>query len=207
MKTILPYIALVIMVIIILLQNEGCLRPKDSEISDTVVRYDTTIVYQTIRDTVPGKPIYIKSKVDTSVWMKKSEYKPDTSYSGLLFQYKTLGNKHFSTNLFKTEFPIADYGTVTIYDSIRQNQLIHSELISNLTIPITTITVEKQIPTPSKRQLYFGTTITGNKFNPISGVYGGLQLKTKKDRLYGLSVGYTGQIEYAGSLYFPLKIK
>jgi hypothetical protein len=207
MKNVLPYIALVIMVVIILIQNQGCFDPKNTLAQDTIVKYDTLIVYKYITDTVPGKPVYIKTKVDTSVWIKRDELKPDTTYFGLLSQYKKLGNNHFSTNFFKTEFPIADYGTITVSDSIRENKLIHSELITNLNIPTTTITVEKEIPQVPKRQLFVGTTLTGNQINPISGVYGGLQLKTKNDRLYGLSIGYNGTIQYGGSFYFPIKIK
>lgn len=207
MKTILPYIALVIMVLIIFFQNQGCLDPRNSNSQDTIIRTDTLVVYKHLTDTIQGKIIYIKTKVDTSLWIKKSEYKPDSTYSGLLSQYKILGNSHFSTNFIKKDFLIADYGTISVYDSIRQNQLIYSEIVTNLNIPVTTITVEKEIPQSPKRQLYFGTILTGNKINPISGVYGGFQLKTKKDRLYGISIGYTGKIEYAGSLYFPIKIR
>lgn len=204
LKNSLPYIALIIMTVIILLQNDGCFPEKEMEPKITI---DTVIIYKEVKDTIPGKPVYISTKIDTSIWMKKSEYKPDTSYMGLLSQYRKLGNKHFSTNFFKTDFKIADYGTISITDSIRENQLIHTELTSNLNIPVTTITVEKEIPQKPKNQMFWGTGISGNKMQPISRVSLGLLLKNKKDKIYGFSLGYTGQLEYEGKLYFPIKIK
>lgn len=200
MKTI-PYIGIIILLIIVLLQNKGCKE-------DTVItppKIDTVIVENIIHDTIPGKPIYIKTKIDTSIWIKKSEYKPDTTYKGLYNQYTSLGNKYFSTNIFKTTFPISDYGSVTLTDSIRENQLVSSILTTNLNIPTTTITVEKTAP--PKRQLYIGTTFLGKKSSPLASIHGGFILKDKKDHLYGASVGYDGELVYGGSLYFPIRLK
>lgn len=197
-----PYIGILVLLVIILLQNRSCESPKPQI---TPPQIDTVVIYEQIHDTIPGKPVYISTKIDTSIWMKKKDYAPDTTYSGLLLQYKILGNKHFSTNVFETEFKIGDYGYITITDSIRTNWLISSVITTNLSIPITTITVEKE--TPSKNQLYIGTIFTGNKINPISGVYIGGILKTKRDRLYGLSIGYDGNVSYAGSLYYKIKLR
>lgn len=195
----LPYIAVIVLLFIVLLQNRSCDKKGDV----IVEKRDTVVVYKHIVDTIPGKPVLIKTKIDTSVWMKKSEYKPDTSYVGLLSQYKKLGNAHFSTNVYRTPFQIADFGYVAVTDSISGNKLISSTLETSLVIPTEIITIEKTLP--PKNQLYVGTTLTGSKVQPISGVYGGMMLKTKKDKLYGLSVGYTGQVQLGVSLYWKIK--
>lgn len=200
MKTI-PYIGCIILLIIVLLQNKSC----DNDVVIDSPKIDTVIVIDTVRDTIPGKPILIKTKIDTSIWIKKSEYKPDTTYKGLYNQYTSLGNKHFSTNIFKTTFPISDYGSVTLTDSIRENQLVNTTLTTNLNIPTTTITIEKTAP--PKRQLYIGTTFLGNKSSLLSSVHGGLILKDKKDHLYGVSIGYNGEVVFGGTLYFPIRLK
>jgi hypothetical protein len=199
MKT-LPYIAIIVLLVIILLQNKSCVPepPAPSKI-------DTVIVYETVRDTIEIKiPVLVASKPDT-VWQDREEQTPDTTYNGLLKQYTDLGNRYFTTNTFQSRFQIANYGSVTVTDSIYGNWLMSSTLISDLKIPTTTITIEKD--RPAKNQLYIGATFTGNATYPISGVYGGLLLKTKGDRIYGGSVGWTGEVTYGFSLYYKIKIR
>lgn len=193
-----PYIVALILLIIILLQNKSC---KTSPVKET---RDTVIVYIHIHDTVPGKTIYIKSEPDT-VWLTKTEYKPDSTYNGLLKQYTFLGNNYFEKRLFNTTFQIADYGTVSVTDTIRENKLIGSSLITELNIPVTTITVEKE--SPPKTRLYFGISVTGTKTFPIRGIYGDGLLKTKNERIYGFGVGYDGELVYKGTLLWPLRFK
>lgn len=202
MKT-LPYIGIIILLIIILVQNFTDKDPKEPQEKPKI---DTVYVYKYIKDTITiEKPVFIAGKIDT-VWLEKPGYVPSETYEGLLSQYKKLGNYHFTTNTFQNTFKIGEYGSVTVTDSIYGNWLMNSTLVSNLKIPTTTIT--KETTSPSKNQLYVGTTFTGNLLMPISGVYGGLLFKTKKDRIYGASLGYTDKgIMYAGSLYWKIKIK
>lgn len=192
---------LIISVLVFLVLARGC-RDKSVE---TITKIDTLVVYDTVKEIIQGKTVFIKSKIDTSIWVKKADLKPDTTYNGLLHQYMTLGNKHYSINTFETEFKIGDYGTVVVSDSIQENWLKSSIIKTNLTIPTTTITVEKQAP-PSI-QLYIGPRIYGNKLEPISGVYGDISLKTKKDRLYNFSVGYNGEIQYGLGVQYKIKLK
>lgn len=193
------FITIILLLVVILLQDK-CSSP-----TPTKETRDTIIVYKTVHDTIPGKIQFVKTKIDTSIWQKKSDYKPDTTYKGLLKQYNFLGNKHFATNSFKTDFAIGDYGTVSVIDSVRENWLVSSVIETNLKIPTTTITVTKEAPI--KRQLYVGFSLTGNQPAPINGVYGDIMLKTKKDRLYGVSMGFNGEPVYKVSLLWPLKIK
>lgn len=195
-----PYIAILILLAIIVIQNLG-----EKRIESNSSKIDTVIIYKTIHDTIKTKPILIVSKVDTTIWIRKTGNVPDTSYVGLLSQYKNLGNSFFSTNIFKTDFKIADYGSVSIIDTIRENKLIGTTIIENLRIPTTVITIEKE--SPAKNRLFVGVEFAGSKKELLSEIYGGLLLKTKKEKIYGASLGYNGEVLYKGSLYFPIKIK
>ena len=92
MKSTNLYILILGLVIVILLQRTGCTYiPKHPSLPKT----DTVINEITIHDTVPGKPILLKAKKDT-IWRDSIQYKPDTSYAGLLNQYDSLVDKYFT---------------------------------------------------------------------------------------------------------------
>lgn len=197
----LPYIGIIILLLVVLFQNRSCKQPDVPEPS----KIDTVIVYKYIHDTIPGEPRFIAAKIDTSIWMKKTDFKPDTTYKGLLKQYEELGNRYFTTNTFKTDFKIADYGYISVTDSIYGNWLMNSTIFTDLNIPTTTITIEKEAP--KKNEFYFGPQLSMSRTYPISGVYGSALLKTKQDKIYHLSLGYNGEAQIMGGLYFKIKIK
>ena len=183
----LPYIGIIVLLLVILFQNRSCKQPN----GPNTPKIDTVIVYKHIVDTiVVEKPVLVSSKPDT-VWMEKEENAPDTTYEGLLFQYKLLGGKYFTTNVFKSDFKIADYGYISVTDSIYGNWLMNSTIFTDLKIPTTTITIEKEAP--KKAQLYFGPQISMSKTYPVSGVYGSLLLKTKQDKIMGVPSSQIGQ--------------
>jgi len=196
---IIAYIVIVVLIVVILLQN-NCSGPSVS-IKET---RDTVVVYIVVHDTINGKISPPKIIKDT-VWLDSPENTPDTTYFGLLRQYQKLGNRLFEKKTYNTPFQIGDYGTITVNDTIKGNALIGSSIITDLNIPVTTITVEKEAPI--KRQFYVGLSITGTKLSPIKGIYGEGLFKTKKDKLYGIGIGWNGEIAYKGSLYWPLKFK
>lgn len=199
----LPYIGIIVLLLIVLLQNRGCNGP---EAPNNTPQIDT--VYKTIhiRDTVIiEKPVLVAAIPDT-VWMKEEENAPDSTYNGLLNQYTELGNRYFTTNVFQNKFEIEDYGYVTVTDSIYGNWLMSSTLVANLDLLIPEITIEKT--NPPVTQLYIGTTFTGSKITPLTAVYGNLLLKTKRDRLYGAGIGWDGEnTVYSLSLYWKIKLK
>ena len=203
MKTNLPYIVIIVLISIVLLQNRSC-KPVPQE---PIIQIDTLYIYKTIRDTIPGEVKFLRAKIDTSIWMKKEELKPDTTYKGLLSQYELLGNQHFAINEFSTEFKIADYGSVIVKSEVKANWLISNELETFLNIPTTIITIKETIPDKPKNQLYIGGELTSMKSSPLSGAYAGMLLKTKNDRIYGASIGYRGETELKVSSYWKIKLK
>jgi hypothetical protein len=169
----------------------------------SISKVDTVIKYIHVSDTVFKRSIVkLPGETDT-LWKDSVIYIPDTSYPKLLEQYKKLGNQYFTKNTYSTTFKI-EYGSVKVIDTIQANKLISSALELDVKIPEKIVTIEKQ-PLP-KREFYTGTYILGNKINIISGVGTGILYKDKKDKIYGVSIGWTPQgVEYGLSTYFKLQ--
>jgi len=197
----LPYLVIIILIIIILIKSGDKTIVNGPE----VIKRDTITKYITVRDTIPGKIIYIKSKVDTSIWIKKADFKPDTTYSGLIKQYKSLGNSYFAVNTFSTKYKIGDYGFIIVNDTITENKLDSSSININLVIPEKTITVTETAP--PKRQVYIGMILMGQQGSFLNSAHISGLLKDKKDRLYGASIGFNGQPVYGFSTYLKIKVK
>jgi hypothetical protein len=191
---------LVIGILTVVMFFEKCDRPSQVV---PPVKVDTVVKYVEIHDTVPGKPRHIKGKTDT-LWLDSLVYIPDTSYPKLLEQYKALGNKYFTTNIYRNEFKIGTYGKASVTDTIRSNQLIASGLVFDIKVPEKTVIIEKEAP--AKRQVYIGFGAYGNQRNFVDGVYVGGIYKDRQDRLSGASVGYgNGQINFGLSSYWKIK--
>lgn len=194
--------SLVILVLIVIILLQRCNKSPEVIVKPKI---DTAYKYITVHDTVPGKPKYIKGKRDT-VWLDSLIYIPDTSYPKLVEQYLSLGNKHFATNIFKTEFEIGKYGKGVVTDTIRANKLISSGFVYDIIVPEKTITIIK--PEDPKRQIYVGFGAYGSKQNFVDGLYIGGIYKDKQDRLTGVSVGYgANQIQFGISSYWKIKLK
>lgn len=193
------YIVIGVLILIVLLQRCGGGEPQVAP----APKIDTVIKYIKIHDTIKGKPKYIKGETDTS-WITLIQYVPDTNYPKLLQQYKALGGYHFTRNTYKTKFPIK-YGVATVTDTVFGNELISSNLELDVVFPEKTVTITKQAP-PVK-QLYIGTFLTGDKKDFINSINVGLLYKDRKDKIFGLSLGYNnvGTIQYGASSYWKIK--
>jgi hypothetical protein len=67
-----------------------------------------------------------------------------------------------------------------------------------------TNTITKQAP--AKGALFMGGGITGNP-NEVKSLFGGLLYKSKKDKVFGLTIGVTGnsKIVYGVQSYWKIK--
>jgi hypothetical protein len=195
------YILILGLIIVILLQRTGCTYiPKHPPLLKT----DTVINKVTVYDTVPGKPIFLKAKKDT-IWRDSIQYKPDTSYAGLLNQYDSLVDKYFTEHIFKTDYKLGTYGTASVFDTVVANMIIGNSIAYNVTIPEKTVTIIKT--QPIVRQLFIGGGLVGNQLNPINSANVGLLYKDRQDRVYNFTVGYNGQIVYGFSTYWKIRFK
>lgn len=192
---------LVIVLLTIIMFFQKC--DKSSHVEIPVPRIDTIVNYVEIHDTVIVKKTkLIKSEPDT-LWKDSVLYMPDTSYPRLLKQYKDIGNRFYTTHMYKTVFPIGNYGSVSVVDIVKANQLVSSQLVSNLVIPEKTVTIIKQ--SPPTRQIYLGLGAYGSKRNFIDGVYVGALYKDRKDRMFGYNIGYNKTIQFGLSSYWKVK--
>lgn len=184
------------MVLILMLQ-----RCDEKPVAPVIIR-DTT--YKEVHDTTPGEIVYVGGEIDT-LWFTKPEYKPDTNYTKLLQQYLALGKLFFKTNAFENTYKI-EYGTITVYDTTKENMLAGTRLTSDLKIPEIVNTIEA----PPRRQFYIGGALQGNTKDLINGAQIGGLYKDKKDRIYGIHAGYdlkAQQINYSMSRYWKINLR
>jgi len=137
--------------------------------TDTVIKIvkETTIVYKPKLITrVEKEIIKVPADVDTLAILKDFYTK---------YQYR-------DTVL------VSSYGKGIISDIITQNQIVGRQIEWDLNIPSVkeTITV-KESP---KTQVYYGFNLGLNKTDVFNNASGGLILKTKKDYLYQLNLGF-----------------
>lgn len=185
--------------LIVLLQRTGT-KPVTN-----IPKTDTVIKEVVIHDTVPGKPKLIKIKGDVQ-WKDSIQFKADTNYARLLKQYDSLGDLYFSEHIYKTDYKLGTYGTASVLDTIVANMVVGNSLSYNITIPEKIVTIIE--PAKPVRQLYIGGSIFGNSPSPVKAAYIGTLYKDRKDRVFGLSVGYDGtQVVYGLSSYWKIKFK
>lgn len=188
MKQGFPYIIIGILIAVIVLQWKQCNTPQ----KEIVVTKDTVVKIIEIREQrAPSETLFISSMRDT-LWRESIIYVPDSTYKGLLKQYETLGNQLFATNYFQSKFDVADYGHVVISDTIKGNRLAGTGMQTFLDIPEKTITIEKILPPTN--EFYLGGGLNGNTMTSLSGLYFGGILKDKKQRMFGINIGYTYSI-------------
>jgi hypothetical protein len=168
-----------------------------------IPKIDTVIHEIEVHDTIVGKSKLIKIKGDT-VWKDSIQYKADTSYAGLLKQYDSVVDKYFTEHIYKTDYKLGTYGTASVLDTIVANMIIGNSIAYNVTIPEKIVTIKE--PAKLVKQVYVGGSIFGNSISPIKAVYIGTLYKDKKDRVFGLSVGYDGSgLVYGVSSYWKIK--
>ena len=179
---------------------------KIRDIEALPTKTDTVVEIIEIHDTIktPGKIKFVKGETDT-LWLTEIEYMPDPEHEKLLRQYMVLGNKHFAKNSFETRFPVGEYGVAILRDTVMENKLVGSGLELDVIFPTKIVTVRH--PAPPVSQVYIGTSLTGDKKDFINSVNVGALYKDKKDRIFGVSVGYNGagHLQYGISSFVKIK--
>lgn len=186
---------LTVLFLLIMLYRAECGRPVVVPSVDKVViegkKYDLikkVVDTQYVKYTEKGKSdtvvhdttIYVKIPILDSV------------------QLDSLIKLYYAKNVFSDTFKLK-YGNVYVQDSVQQNKIVGRSWGANLLIPTerTTITVKE----PARNQVYFGPKIDyGTTIVPGVGVV----LKTKRDRMYGISVGIGKTPVYGGLIYIKL---
>ena len=194
----------VLLIVVFLMRFNSC----GSGPSLSKSKSDTTIIHDTIRihDTTAGKIVFVKS-TPTQHWDTIPKYIPDTNYTTLLKQYNNLGNDFFTQNIYKAIYKIDSLGTITAIDTVFNNKLVGTSLISSLKIPYKRVIITNTIIPAPKNQLYIGGGINGNKSSLVNSAELGLILKTNKDQIFQVKVSsdLDGKINYGVGTYWKIK--
>ena len=167
---------------------------------DTILKHDTSVVVKKMKITshdttyIPEDPIYM---LDTNCDLVKE-------------RFNKVVKMHITKNMYIDTILIDTFGKIYVYDTVQFNTLGNRGIVKNYTIPI--ITKYVPAPIPPKRQLYIGGGLDGtyiNKTPNINVAKAGLLFKTKKDQIYGASVGVSvnGYLVYGIQSYWKIKLK
>ena len=179
-----------------MLYRAECGRPVVATPADKVVvdgkKYEVVkkvIDTQYIKYTQKGKTDTIVQ--DTVIYLKIPTLDSSQVDSVLKLYYA----KYLYLDTFRLK-----YGKIYVQDSVQQNKIISRSWGADLLIPVENKTVT--VKEPPRNQVYFGPKFEySNRLSP--GI--GMILKTKRDRMYGISVGIGNNAPvYGGLIYIKL---
>jgi hypothetical protein len=196
------FVSIVVLVLLSIILFQTC--GKNTDVVKPVITRDTVWVYKD--STVYSKPQLIKT-VPVPIEQWNTEYLPDTNYSKLVKQYTDLAEKFLASNIHSDSIKIDSIGYVHIVDTVSRNFLLGRYTEYNLKYPVITNTIT--IPEKKKNQLYIGGLLQGNPVNTPSQISAGALFKSKKDQIYGATIGIdrNGQVQYGAQLYWKIKLK
>jgi hypothetical protein len=196
----LSFVVLVLLVVILL--QRGC---EKSTPSLPTVKRDT--IWVTKDSLIISKPQVIKTITigshDTTII---NHYTPDTNYGKLVKQYQEVVNQLLAINIHKDSLRIDTNGYVKITDSVQKNLIVGRSTEVNIKYPVIKETIT--IPYKPVSQLYIGGGLEATRTN-INQLNSGLLYKTKKDQIFGATIGLNnnGNVVYGVSSYWKLKLK
>ena len=181
MKFDLKYIVIIILVAIIILIRscESTIIPKEPTV---ITKYDT--IWKKTHDTIIKK-----------VNVDRVKYVP---FEKIIFANVEACMKEYNRQTtYKDTIALDSIGTITVIDTVFQNQLKERTIIKDYKIPLVTktITIIKQ-PDP-KRQLYIGGNLFGDE-RTVQIITPGILYKDRKDRIFQANVG----VDFDGTLTF-----
>lgn len=197
MNKILTFI-IIALVFAMALQNKGCNAPNIK--ADTVTLHDTA---WTVHDSLIVKKLKIKEVIHDTL---PAEYIADTNYPKLKAQYDALVIAYLVKNLYTDTVKIDTLGYVAVTDTVHKNEIHGRSYKYNYKIPTITVTNTITKQAPPKGALFIGGGVTGNP-NEVKSLFGGFLYKSKKDKVFGLNVGLTGnsKIVYGVQSYWKIK--
>ena len=188
-----------VLTLVILLQRCGSGNESNSTLKP---REKVKIDWRVIKKTeVHNVPVYY---FDTTYLPGDPIYMPDTSYAGLLKQYKELFEYYTMRVVYKDTIAVDTFGNIVIIDTVNCNQLQPRVIKHDYKIPITTITKYE-----TTRQLYFGGGIAIDYPIGFNNIHAGFMYKDKKDRVFGLSAGVTPELKpfFSIDTYWKIKLR
>jgi hypothetical protein len=197
MNKILVFVVMVLL-FTVTLQHKGCVSSQIK--ADTVTLHDTT--WQ-VHDSLIVKKLKVKEIIHDTL---PAEYIADTNYPKLKAQYDALVFAHLAKKVYTDTVKIDTLGYVAVADTVHKNELQNRSYKYNYKIPTITVTTIITKQAPPKGALFIGGGVTGNP-NEVKSLFGGFLYKSKKDKVFGLNVGLTGnsKIVYGVQSYWKIK--
>jgi len=208
LKDIKSIFILVLVGIVVFTQIRSCKPPDPIEpihIIDTV--------YQKVREEVPVYVPKWRTKVETKTDIDTLVIPSKVDTSAILADYyakyktiDTLKLTYTDTTGVKRSF-----GEGVVTDIISRNQIIERGVIWNYTIPTVYHTII--VPPTPKAQVFIGATANVNNVQFLSSVAGSVLYKTKRDKVYSISLGaadngLNGVQPFLGAgIYWKIQIK
>lgn len=191
---------IVVLIIIVLLQTCGKFKKEPPIIiRDTVIN---TIIHDS---TIIEKPTKNMSVLPEKVIEK---YYYDTGKSDLRDKYIELAKKFETLNTYNQTFKIDTIGSVTIKDTVGQNQIKGRSI--DYSIKEKQVFIKETIITPAdkKRQVFVGGEVSGTSLG-VNGAAIGLIYKDRRDNIYKASGGtnFALQPQITIGYYKPIKFK
>jgi len=197
MNKILVFVVMVLL-FTVTLQHKGCTGSQIK--ADTVTLHDTAWIHH---DSLIVKKLKVKEIIHDTL---PAEYIADTNYPKLKAQYDALVFAHLAKKIYADTVKIDTLGYVTVADTVHKNELQNRSYKYNYKIPTVTVTTIITKQAPPKGALFIGGGVTGNP-NEVKSLFGGFLYKSKKDKVFGLNVGLTGnsKIVYGVQSYWKIK--
>lgn len=205
MKNTVVFGIIVLLLTIIFLQRSCTSKTTGSESkTDTITVVDT--FYLTKDSLVYSKPKLIKVVVPKYL---PAEYKPDTTYSGLVKQFDKLVSEHTTKKVYKDSLYIDSLGYVMLTDTLQFNKLKNRSSYYSFKIPRIKETVTVTESAPAVRQVYVGGALSTSRAFDAYNLQFGILYKTKQDQLFGPVVSFntSGQLMYGVQSYWKIKLK
>jgi hypothetical protein len=157
---------------------------------DTIETVHDSIVFK------KGKDIYH----DTTIYVPIPTHEPIDTQSLLL--------EYFAKNVYKDSLNFPNQlGSVSITDTISKNTILSRKWDLHLIErKIEDKLIVKELP---KNQIYFGMVAGFDKVNVVNFAGPSMVLKTKKDNMYSIGVGYNNvkTVSLQGGIYWKIKLK
>lgn len=116
--------------------------------------------------------------------------------------------EYYSKNIYKDtlKFP-NNLGYVDITDTIFKNNILFRKW--NINLVERTIEDKLIVKEPPRNQIYYGMVLGFDKVNVVNFAGPSMILKTKKDNIYSLGIGYNNSktVSIQGGIYWKIKFK
>jgi hypothetical protein len=195
---------LLILALIIFMLLRGCNTSEQSiqKKPDTITIVDTTYITKT---NTKIKKVFIVSTDSSYNVTKDKKFVADTSYEVLKTQFTKLSKDYTAKNIYKDTLVFDSIVFVHITDSVQFNTLLNRSYKYSYNLPVITKTTTVTNYAKQVGQLYVGVGINSLGMNSING---GLMYKSKRDQLYGFTLGVNNnQLVYGVQTYFKIKLK